>query len=66
MFEKVLADLGITESSVKGAIKGLIDGNPELKAQVREIVGSDEDSDEYVQVGGVDGRPLYAKVGEEF
>lgn len=58
MFGRELADLlGISQESVKGAIKKLVNENPSLKAELREIVGETG----LRQVGEVHGVPIYAR-----
>lgn len=58
MFEKVLQDLGISQGGVKRAIRNLIDDNPSLKAELREIVG---DGNSFVEAGTVLGQAIYTR-----
>lgn len=56
---EILEAMGVTRKGVKGAIKGLLDSSPELKSQLREIVGSDEPR--YVRVGEFNGEAVYSR-----
>lgn len=58
MFEKVVQDLGITEGSVKRAIRSLLNDSPELKVAVGEILG---DIGTFKFVGEIDGVALYRR-----
>ena len=60
MIQQVLQDLGVTRESVRGAIKGLVESNPQLKDELREIVGADISG--LKRVGEINGQDVFVRL----